>query len=81
MKKYIVCASALLLIAGMANAQLAQQPAKSNTHQTATARKSAATNATPMHTVTPASSKQTSGAAIHRKHHPKKSSPKKTKGK
>ena len=83
MKKYIVCASALLLIAGMANAQLAQkQPVKTTTHKTAAAsHTSASTNVTPMNAGTSTSAKQTTGAAIHRKHHPKKTSTKKTSGK
>ena len=86
MKKYMIAATALLLFAGITNAQVAQkQPSKTtvkkevaNTKINSVSTKNAVTTAT----VSPSSKKTTSAnTAIKRKHHYKKNKATSTTGK
>ncbi|HKO82128.1 MAG TPA: hypothetical protein VJU78_17090 [Chitinophagaceae bacterium] len=75
MKKYMIPAIALVMIAGMANAQTQKQPATATTAKSAPAKKTVAKSNTSASTasVTPKNSQEKNAAtAINRKHHHKK---------
>lgn len=75
MKKYMIPAIALLLVAGMANAQVQKKPATANTSKEAVAKSPVpkSTSLASTASVTPKSSQaKTAAPAIKRKHHHKK---------
>lgn len=75
MKKYMIPAIALVMIAGMANAQVQKKPATANTAKEAVAKTTAPKNKSLAQTasVTPKNSQaKTAAPAITRKHHHKK---------
>jgi hypothetical protein len=76
MKKYMIPAVALLMIAGMANAQVQKKPATASTAKEAVAKSTASksSNVASTASVTPKNTPATNTAsAIKRKHHRKTS--------